>query len=466
MKDDPKNEDKILAEIRRRVLDFESRNQEKEDLENLRKANIEALDEMSPLNEQEIMRISYQVRKEHELKEAKAKRKKVIMSIASAFVLFLVVLYYIGYRQNLADREAYLANKIVETFDNNKLNWDIFNDVKYETRIANGNYTIEISDGSCYWDKTTLPLPAYYAVELTSTWQRGEEISEYGLALVQENGDVLAFSLDAGGKTNCGHYKNGKWEKTTDWVSGIAHADKEKNRQRVEIKDNHSFKYFVNGTLVLEDTFSRTVPTQVAMRSCGKQIVDFHSLKVINLANNRTIFEDDFNNPNATKWTPANQISKTSKIENGKYIFETNYNDYCDWVTQPYSITAENSVDITIKANHLKGESGNFGIIISQDDNNYYTFDFKNNGKARWNLHQADAWTHTGTYTETKILNDKSKPPVTLRAEIRNRYCKYFVNDILIDQFDLAYNFSIARIGMRCCGKQQIAFDDFQIIPK
>lgn len=466
MKDDPKNEDKILAEIRRRVLDLESKNQENDDLENLRRANIQALDEMSSLNEQQIMRIASQVRKEYELKEAKAKRTRVLVGGIGAVLLLIAIIFYIGHRQDMAAREAYLANKFIETFDDNKNGWSIFNDTKYSKKIANGNYTIEIGDGACYWDKATLPLPAYYAVELSSTWQRGEQRSEYGLALVQENGDVLAFSLDASGTTNYGHYKNEKWEKTTDWAKGVARPEREENRQRIEVKDNRSFKYFLNGTLVLADTFSRTVPTQVALRSCGKQIVDFHSIKVINLANNRVIFEDDFNNPNATKWSPESEVGKTSSIENGKYFFEMNTKDYCEWATQPYKIEAEHNVDIVLKTNHLKGESDNFGIIISQDNTNYYTFDFKNDGKARRNFYEIDKWTHIGEYVETNIFADENKPPATLRIEIRERFCKYFVNDRLIDKFEIAPYFSIAHIGMRCCGKQKVAFDELQIIPK
>ncbi len=466
MKDKPNNEDKILEEIRRRVLEFESQNQEQEDLENLRRANIQALDEMSSLNEQEIMRIAHQVRKEHELKATKAKRMKLLAGTVAVFLAVFSALFFIGRNQSLADREAYLANKLIEKFDDNKRAWAIFNDVKYSQRIENGSYTLEIGDGSCYWDKTSIPLPAHYAVELTSVWQRGEEKSEYGLALVQENNDVIAFSLDTGGKTYYGHHINGKWEKTSDWSAAIANPEREENLQRVEIKDNSSFKYFVNGKLAFEDTFSRTVPTQVGMRSCGKQTIDFQSIKVINLMNNRVIFEDNFNDANSIKWKPESQIAKASKIENGKYIFETNQDDYCNWVTQAYQITEENSVDIILKANHLKGETDNFGLIISQDDENYYTFDFKSDGKARRNLYQIDKWTYTGNYKETNVLSGKNDAPATLKVEIRNRNCKYFVNDILIEQFELDYNFQIYNIGLRCCGKQQVAFDELQIIPK
>lgn len=466
MKDKPTNEDKILAEIRRRVLDFESRNQEKEDLESLRKANIQALDEMSSLNEQEIMRIASQVRKEHELKVVKEKQRKILIWAVAVLVLFCSALFFIARQQSLAEREAYLANKLIEKFDDNKRNWLFFNDIKYNQTIENGGYIIETGDGSCYWDKAAISLPSHYAVELTSTWQRGEEKSEYGLALVQENDDVIAFSLDAEGKTYYGHHKSGKWEKTSDWSKKIGHPEREENLQRVEIKDNSSFKYFLNGKLAFEDTFSRTVPTQVGMRSCGKQKIDFQSIKVINLVNNKVVFEDNFNDANSIKWNPQSQIAKTSKIENGKYILETNQDDYCDWATQSYQITEESSVDIILKANHIKGETDNFGLIISQDDSNYYTFDFKSDGKARRNFYQIDKWTYTGNYKETIILSSKNDPAVTLKVEIRNRDCKYFVNGILIERFELDYNFKIYNVGLRCCGKQQIAFDELQIIPK
>lgn len=466
MKHDPKLEEKILAEIRRKVLEAEAHNQEKADADSLRKATAEALKEMSSLGNDEINRIAYNVRKEMTEKAQKRKRNIVIISIFALIVLVIFGTDWLQQRQAEADRLARLNNKFIENFDNNNRNWLLFNELTYEKRIENGAYIIETGDASCYWDKTKINFPAHYAIELTSTWQRGEDKSEYGISLAQDNDHLLGFCLFPDGEAYYGHYRDGKWEKATDWSKKIANPEQQENLQRVEVKDNQSFKYFVNGTLAYEDTFSRIIPTQVGMRSCGKQVVEFNSLKVIDLANNKVIFEENFNDPKSLLWTPAKAISKTSSIENGKYLLETNYTDGCEWAAQNYKIDGTLDYDITLKVSHLAGETADFGLVLLQDNVNYYTFDYRNNGKARWNLYQIDKWTLVGNYKETNILSDKNKPEVVLKIELRGLTCKYYVNEMLIDTFTLDSSLSFNQIGLRSCNSQKVSFDELQIIPK
>jgi hypothetical protein len=463
----PTIEEQILEEIRKRALELDSKNKEKEELDSMRKANAEALDDMTSLKKEDIARISFQVRQEF---QKKAELRNRLMGFLGIFALMIggtVVYTYFAKQVEVAQKQAYLnSNQFVETFDNNDRNWLIFNELKYEKRVEKGNYTIETNDGLCYWEKTQLNLPAHYAVELTSVWQRGEDKSEYGIALAQGNGDMLGFCLFPDGETYHGHYRNGDWEKATAWSKKIANPEREENVQRVEVKNNSSFKYFVNNTLAWEDTFSRTVPTEVGVRSCGKQIVDFKHIKVIDLATNSVIFEDEFDDANTTDWVTEKVIKRTSKIEKGKYVIETNVDDYCYWSDQKHEIKQGDNVDIILKMNHLKGETNNFGLFVSQDDNNYYVFDYKDTGKAKRALYQIDKWTYTGVEKETNIVSDKEKPPVTLRVEIRNKNCKYFVNDILIEEFDLEPYLNLNYVGVRCCGSQEVAFDELRIIPK
>ncbi len=460
-------EEQILEEIRKRALELDHKNKEKQELDSMRKATTDALGEMTSLQKEDIARISFQVRQEFQKKTEMRKRLIGFLGVFALLVGGAVVFSNLSVQQEVEEKQTYLSNNtFIETFDNNNRNWEIFNELKYDKKIENGSYVIETNDGSCYWEKTQVILPAHYAVELTSVWQRGEDKSEYGIALVQPNGDMLGFCLFPDGETYYGHYKKGAWEKATEWSGKIGNPEREQNVQRVEVKNNSSFKYFINNTLAWEDTFSRTKPTEVGFRSCGKQIVDFKHIKVIDLATNNIIFEDEFEDINATQWTSEKAVRRTSKVENGKYIMETNVDDYCYWADQKYEINEATDVDITLKMNHIRGETANFGLFLSQDDNNYYVFDYKDNGKAKRALYQVDKWTYTGSDKNTGILSDKEKPPVTLRVEIRNRNCKYFVNDILIEEFGLEPYFTIQHVGLRSCGSQEVAFDELRIIPK
>ncbi len=470
MKDKSKDEEKILAEIRRRVIDHDSNHQEKEDQKSLHAANLQALDEMSSLSKDDIARISYQVRKEFsqqakELSQQASKRQRR-MIIAAWVGAALVAVGGIGFWLQRASQQAFEARKFSEPFDNNQRGWSIFNELKYNRQITDGSYVFKVGDGQCHWDKIPIALPAHYAVELVSARKGGEKTAEYGLALVAaSSNDMLAFTLNPDGQAMHGHYRNDAWEKVSAGSAVVANPSPNSNTQLVEIKDNRSFKYSVNGVLVWEDTFSRTVPVEVGMHLCDNQTVEFQRLRVINLANNQTIFEDDFGGTGTKKWNPKNEINKTSKIENGKYYLETNTPN-CESETKFYPVKEGEEFDVVLQMHHVKGETATFGLKLMQDNDNFLTFEYENNGKAQFAMYQIDKYTYVGNEKSTNILSEPGKPDITLKVEVRNDLCKYFVNNILIDAFELNPDLKLNFVALNCCGTQQVAFDNLQIIPK
>ncbi|GEM_PF-2097935 len=464
MKDKSQDEEKILAEIRRRVIEHDSSHQEKEDQKSLHDANLQALDEMSSLNKKDIALIANQVRKEFAQQASKRNGKIVLAALVGAA---MIAVGGIGLWVQRTNQQALEARRFSEPFDDNRQNWGIFNDIKYDRQITDGSYVFKVEDEQCYWDKIPIALPTHYAVELISARKTGEKKAEYGIALVAEtSNNMLAFSLYPDGETMYGHYRNDVWEKTSAWSTPIANPGPNANTQLVEVKDNRSFKYSVNGLLVWEDTFSRTVPTRVGMRSCDNQTVEFQRLRVINLANNQTIFEDDFGGASSKKWNPRKEVAKVSKIENGSYYLETNTTNYCESGTRFYQIKPGEECDIVLKMHHVKGETGAFGLKLMQDATNFLTFGYKNNGKAQFAMYQVDKYTYLGNEKPTDILSAPGKPNITLKVEIRKGTCQYFINDILIDAFELNPDLKLNQVALNCCGVQQVAFDDLQIIPK
>lgn len=457
MKDKSK-EEKILEEIRKRVLDFESQNQEKEDLESLRKAHLQALDEMSSLSQEEILRLSFQVRKEFEAKEARRKRL-IVLCFAILIIISGIWLMRFVNKQN---------NTFIETFDNNSKNWSLYDDVKYERKIENGSYVFQTgNDGWCYWDASNVNFPDYFAVELTSVWERGEKKSEYGIGLYQDDANSICFSLFPDGEASFAQYQNDNWVIDNDWTGRIANSEGKENLQRVEIRrSTNQFKYFVNEHLAKEETFLPIVLNKVGFRSCGVQKVAFKSLKVIDLNTNSTIFSDDFETIHKGRWTLKKEIKAISEIKDGQYILETNEVDKCFYVAQYYTISPSQDVDIILRMKSLQGITSDFGLTLLQDEVNFYTLDYQNNGKARYTLYEGDKYTITGAYKNTKIESSEQLPWVTMKVEIRSGKVRYYINETFVEAFSLRNDFLISKVGIRACDEQKVAFDELQIIPQ
>lgn len=457
MKDKSK-EEKILEEIRKRVIDFESQHQEKQDLESLRKAHIQALDEMSSLSQEEILRLSFQVRKEFEAKEAR--RKKLIV-LCFAILILISGIWVVRFlnKQN---------NTFIETFDDNNKNWVLYDDIKYERKIENGDYILQTGyDGWCYWDAINVSFPEYFAVELTSVWKRGEKKSEYGIGLYQDDANTICFSLFPDGEASFAQYQHDKWVIDNEWTSRIANSEGKENLQRIEIKRNtNQYKYFVNGQLAKEGTFLPLALSKVGFRSCGLQTVAFKSLKVIDLNTNNTIFSDDFETAHNDRWSLNKEIKAISEIKDGQYILETNESDKCFYAAQHYTIDTSQDVDIIVKMKSLQGLTSDFGLTLIQDEVNFYSLDYQNNGKARYTLYEGDKYTVTGTYKNTKIESNEQLPWVTMKVEIRSGEVSYYINETFVETFFLKDDFLISKVGIRACDEQKVAFDELQIIPQ
>ncbi|MCU0394126.1 MAG: hypothetical protein MUE81_23705, partial [Thermoflexibacter sp.] len=418
-------EEQILAEIRRRVIEFESKNQEEEDVESLRLAHVEALDEMSSLNKEDILRLSYQVRREFELKEAK--KKKIILAFVSIAIIISAIVII-----NVVQKQIAFSKQIIETFDNNQLGWAFFDDLSYERRIENGNYVIQTTqDNWCYWDGVDLNLPSHFAVELTSVWERGEKKGEYGIGLYQDNSNMISFSLYPDGEISHAKSINDKWVVDNTWTGQVGNKAGLENVQRVEIEDSYQFKYFLNGKFVRADTFAGLRLTKVGLRACGSQTVNFKSLKVINMNTNQVILYDDFDTSDKYNWSLEKVMQKESRIENGGYIFRNNTKDFCNWAALPqsYPIKSGADIDIILKMRHINGLTDGFGLMLWQDDSNHYTFEYQNNGKARYNIYENSTYTYVGDFKSTNIISNENSPSVIQKIEIRGSAVKYFVNN-------------------------------------
>nr|MCU0393302.1 hypothetical protein [Thermoflexibacter sp.] len=142
--------------------------------------------------------------------------------------------------------------------------------------------------------------------------------------------------------------------------------------------------------------------------------------------------------------------------------------DFCNWAALPqsYPIESGSDIDIILKMRHINGLTDGFGLMLWQDDSNHYTFEYQNNGKARYNIYENSTYTYIGDFKSTNIISNENSPSVIQKIEIRGSAVKYFVNNFLVDSFELKDYLTINNIALRVCGEQKVAFDELQVIPK
>jgi len=446
-----KLEEKILDEIRKRVLEKDSELKEQEEDKLIRDSNIEALTELTNLSKKEVENIAKSVRTE--VQEAVKKQRKKYINIGIAISVLILIFAIIFWP------EAKLKEIIVEDeFSNNDYNWDIYNDFKYKKNIKDGYYYMETNvDDWCYWDNVNVDFPKNYDVLLTSLWKYGK-FESYGLALSNDNDNYCTFQIRADGTAAYGKVINDKWVYEGTWKNKKANTSETKkpNIQLVEVRNN-KFKYYVNNNLVEEGEIDLNFKN-ICIRACGKQLVAFDNLKIINSDNKKIVFEDNFENA-STKWSPSEKIIKQSFFKDGEYIFKIS-GESCYWaVSQKHQIS--NNCEIEISSTWLNGETANYGIMIMENNSNYISCEIKSDGNVRLVTSIKGEYININDYTKTKYVGNGSLKH-TQKIIIKDNKIEYYIDNEFIQTTYLADIIPI-KIGLRVCEKQSVAFDKIKI---
>jgi len=171
-------EEKILAEIRHKVIERDLQRNSEQEVKEMREANIEALTELTSLSRDEVENIADEVKSSYLIK-AKHRQKRIIQysvfGVVSLIILFLIF-----------KPKPELKLRVVEdSFNDNSNEWDVINSFVYDRYFKDNQYIIENNnDGWCYWDGINIEFPKNCDIELASKWMVGK-YSSYGVGLHQ-----------------------------------------------------------------------------------------------------------------------------------------------------------------------------------------------------------------------------------------------------------------------------------------
>ncbi len=448
-------EEKILEEIRKRVLAADNKKRTGEEEDDLRYATRAALSEVTSLSRQEVDLIADSVRSEF-------RRKRRIMAFICAGVILVVFLAGAIVAKNVAKNILKPRPFLDETFDDAQRGWETGEVFNYNRYFKNGEYIFQSNkDGWCYWDKAEVSLPPAYTVELKSGWKSGT-YGEYGLMLMDISGNYLAFQLQGDGTVSHAIRYKDKWALNDKWVQGYASSGDGNafNIQKVNFNKGE-YEYFINGRLFKKGRFDLIRPSSVALRVCGEQTIGFDNLRITtkDTAGKETVIMDEpFDNP-GTLWAPHKTFLKSREFKDGKYVFTGNKKDWCYWSS--IDMPLEGKYDVWLKSIWLKGEQANYGLMLIEDGKNYVSFEMKNNGDSRFTIYKNGKYIKIST---DKKLVDPGDGEISNIQHVRvegTRF-KYYVNDKPVESWNLE-NIKVKKVGVRVCGRQTVAFDRLKI---
>jgi len=446
-----KHEEKILAAIRNKVIEKDIQRNSEEEIKEMQEANIEALTELTTLSRKEVEQIAEQVKKDFDINEKK--KQKRIIQYSIFFLVSIIVLYFV-FRP-----EPKLKERIVEdNFNDNSSEWSVINEFVYNRYFKDKQYYIELNNkGWCYWDDLNVDFPKNCDIEVASKWMNGK-YSSYGLGLNQSDNEYFAFTIKGDGSASFGKVVNSKWVIDDANKYKIGNEGKNKtNIQKIEIR-NKNFKYYVNDNLVRTGILDLDY-TMLSLYGCGEQEVAFDYVKVTDTDTKNVIFTDDFSNP-SNLWNPKKKFTCEANISNGKFVFNMENPDNCNWSGSEILEVTKNC-EIELTSTWLTGELANYGFMILNDDENYYSLELQNNGVARFVERSLDKYTYVQDDVKTPFDSDGKKQNVQ-KAIIKDKKISYYVNNKLIKTYSSSLDYP-CKIAIRACGKQTIAFEKLKI---
>lgn len=460
-----KLEKKILEEIKRRVLEKDKELSQQQEKKAVSEATKEALADMTVLSRNEVEDIAKSVRQEMTKKAEKQKRILIIVAIVVAIV------GYQGYKAIMnKDKPAQyteISNNsytpfsgtpvsvFVEKFNNNKNGWDIYNDFEQKRYFENNEYIIETNEsGYCYWDFVEFDLPKSYTVEVTSRWLRGK-FKDYGVIFQQEAGEYFVFQLRADGFASISAHKDDEWVLNQNWMEGFGNKDGSAvNTQKIVVNGNN-FEYYVNDKLFKKSNLYNLNIRYIGVRVCDVQKVAFQNIVVKDNTTGDILMNEDFKNPHE-EWEKRNDLTKKSEIKNNKLFF-TGYTDgYCYWTSTNTPINQKS--EITLKSYWQNGEMANFGLMVIQNDDNYFACEVRNDGSSRLVKCKDSEYTDIRDYVNTGIDFDKNTK-IEQIVQIDDGVIKYYLNQQFIGKSNIN-DMNPKEIGVRICGRQTVAYDE------
>lgn len=463
-----KLEKKILEKLQNRVFEVDKELKQKEEFKQMKDATIASLAELTSLSNKEIDEIATQIHNEYREKEQK-KHLQIFIIIAAVTLLGLILLWqytqiggflklmiasgaitgFIIYYQ----RHFYPKQIIIDNFDNQNFKWNEGNYANQHRELQHGKYIFETKKKAwCYWDKVPVNLPQNCTITVKARWIRGVYKNDYGLVLLDQNNDYACFSLCGNGDSSYLINKNSKFIVNKPWKLNTANRTAT-NEIKLHLQGTN-FNFYSNNRLAFKGSIADlTKITDLGLRVCDQQKVEFYSIKVVNLDNQQIIFNEDFTNPHQS-WDEKKEFQWHKEINPEGYLFSTKVEDYCYWTYR--DITVKGNCDIMLTSQWIEGGLDNYGLMVYYNSKDYIGFELQNNGNTRYLINAGGKYKYVGDYIETPH-ESTGKNTIHQVLKIRNRKLSYYVNETFINQIKFPSN-SINSVAVRVCGYQKVLF--------
>jgi hypothetical protein len=450
------NEEKILQLLRKRVLEKDEELSQKEYLS----ATKEALVDMTKLSSKEVNDIYLQIKKE--MAEKQKKRNKIILYVSIA-ALVLVYLNYSWVLNMIRKPEKY-----TDDFSKNTGSWSFINELKTSYFIEKGTFIMdshEDSEGVSFVTKEII-FPKNYSIEIDAIKLNGVK-DNYGIYLNQSEGNFLYFFINNSGKFKTGCALNSKWQKVmvNKDASSIHKSENKINNIKIEVLGDN-FKFLVNNIIVNEGSMNKILASSFSLAVSNTQKISYDNLIIKDLDKKTVLYQSTFDKEEAP-WANLKEVLRNSEYKNGAYHLTVNVDDYCYWAWSmiPYNFDNLNKFELRVDAQVQSVEDAyNFGIMLINDDKNYFTFNVESEFGARYMISYKSDYAKTGNYNNN-LLNKSGK--YKLKLAVLKDKIEFYVNDIFVDKIDKKRNYlywpEIEKIGLRVCNHNTVAFDNFQL---
>lgn len=445
-----RSEERILAEIRRRVLAKDETLQKRLEDDQSRTATREALAEMTALSREDVDQIADEVRKEAKKRQS---RRRVLGTL-----IFIVLAGWIGFW--LKDRLHPPPDvALEEPFDSDANGWIVGDEFTYRFTLADGAYQLESKrDDWCFWDDIPISLPDPAVVEVDAVWERGK-FDQFGLMLMAPGDNQLMFQLRGDGAASFARKENGELTTNIGWSDGFAPASGNAHRLRVEIGDGQ-WTYFANGKRYREGAMGGLAAEELGLRICGHQIVSFTGLRVIDPNRAAPILDEDFSDA-AAGWAPQSDIKRRQRLQNGAYVYTTYQEDVCHWTA--IRTPLEGDFVVELFSVWRTGETANYGFQLVESTDRFLVFTLRNDGEARFLRYENDEFTVISPPRPAGRPGDgTAKNRQTVR--VRDGQFEYFVNGKSVGG-GRADDLDLGMVGVRVCGRQTVAFEHLSVRP-
>lgn len=174
-----------------------------------------------------------------------------------------------------------------EYFVDNRRSWRVAtNGTYYDSGLGAREYWIETKNDRCSIELVNLgvSLPSNFDVTWTTTWRKGADNSEYGLAIGEDIKNYYLFATSGNGWTYAGQYVNREhvndpmpWNKGTSYVGNGSNS----NTHKLEVRGSR-MTYFTNGRELMSKPLlaANIRGGKIGWSVCNKQRASISSIVV------------------------------------------------------------------------------------------------------------------------------------------------------------------------------------------